>query len=295
VELLVVMAVIALLAALLLPALSYARELARRTKCGKSASQLSTAQLTYQTHQVQIQRDGFVLGTEGATGPGFGMAGAGGTAQTSSDASRAFVYLARIGYLDQLAVLACPSDPFVAVLDTAAGALSPSEVDLHGGNPITEGMAIGPGTAFASPNSPAAVESGHTFFSYSMQAGSAIESAHCGQKLSPKIPLFADRNPWCSAYTALAGDPSAESPAGNPWAHGRSGATVAFGDAHTVFVDETNRMELPMTAGTGVDLGYDYLYDRAAPAAAAPPPVGECVLPGGAASTARVFTAWAAD
>lgn len=184
VELLVVIAIIALLAALLLPALARVRELSRRSKCGKLANQIATAQNGFATDRNQKgQPEAFVRGTEN-------FIAAGGTA-TSSNASRAYTYLAKKGMLDSLAALACPSDPFVAVLDGNGANLGTTNIDLHGGNTITEGTAIPQNTPYASNNSPAVGEGGHTYFSYSMQSSGPDIGCTLGPKMNAKVPVIA--------------------------------------------------------------------------------------------------------
>jgi prepilin-type N-terminal cleavage/methylation domain-containing protein len=261
VELLVVISIIALLAALLLPALSRVRELGRRSKCAKSANQLVTAQNAYATGQNQKgQPELFVSGLEsfcfppGATPTG--------NPTTASDGSRAIVGLARKGFIDNLSLLACPSDPFVAVLDAPGSNLGTAvdDYDLP-----TEVTAVAP-ASFASPSSPARLEIGHTFSSYSMQTKSRRPTSKTmgiglAPKMSPKVAVFGDRNPWCNPLVALAGDPGAPAtglPEGNSWNHNREGQSLSFVDGRTMFLSDARLLEIPAFSPPGMN--YDNVY-----------------------------------
>jgi prepilin-type N-terminal cleavage/methylation domain-containing protein len=300
IELLVAMAIIALLAALLLPAISQARELARRSKCGKLVNQIVTAERSFESAMQQQGRQAWVQGSEAWTGAGGGMGGDGAGPQQSSDPSRAFLYLIRKGYLDSSDAVVCPSDPFVAPLSVSGANLTQNESDLHGGNPLVEGGAtgIGSGTPWASPDSAAATEGGHTYFSYSMQAGSNIDDCGLGPRISAKVPVVTDRNPWCAAYANMtAGSPPTDaSPSGNPWTHNRGGVSIAFNDGHSVFLPEANTLEMPLTAKAGVNMGYNYIFDRAAVTVTVPIVTsGVCPTPGTSGSTTNTYTAWLID
>jgi prepilin-type N-terminal cleavage/methylation domain-containing protein len=265
VELLVVIAIIALLAALLLPALGRVRELARRSKCGKLAAQLTSSQNAYATDRVQKgQTDTYARGNEGTT-----LVGAAGTT-LQNDPSRAYVWLAKRGFFDELAGLACPSDPFVAVLDSAGSNLqSNGDFDLHSTG-VTEGTALGATARFCSPTSIAAIENGHSYFSYSHQSGNDSQQANPGPKMLSKIPLITDRNPHCSTLAVVKGSQAVttNSAEGNPWNHGREGSSMAFRDGHSTFLADTRSLEMPVNANPGAQSVYDYIYANAVPATA---------------------------
>jgi prepilin-type N-terminal cleavage/methylation domain-containing protein len=270
IELLVVIGIIALLAALLMPALAAVREQARRAKCGKSAAQLVLAQQAYAADRNQRgETEGFLRGVEGFTGPGYTDA----DALIRTNASRAYVWMAKKRFIDSLSALACPSDPFVAPLDADGTGLGPADLDLHGGGPLEEGTPVPAPGPWASPASVAATEAGHTFFSYSMQAGSALTLAAPHPRMSTRIPLFGDRNPWCPGVAAANGNqPVADTatginPEGNTFNHGQAGQNVAFVDGRVVFLDSARSLDIPMTPRPGTGLGYDYLYDSRAPTA----------------------------
>jgi len=260
VELLVVIAIIALLAALLLPALAKVRELSRRSKCGKLANQLATAQNTFATTTNQGGKvEAFIRGVESFTDTTAGMATGGVGTQ---DASRAFIYMSKKNMLDSLAALACPSDPFVAVLDGTGAALATTDQDLHG-KPV-ENTTLGTSSNYCSPASPAATEAGHTFFSYSMQAASQkFLTATVGPKMNSKIPLFSERNPYDDMEVADAGGATVTtgSVEGNPWAHNREGATITFNDGHNTFAPDVSNVEMNVGEAAGSQGGYDMLYD----------------------------------
>jgi hypothetical protein len=106
--------------------------------------------------------------------------------------------------------LACPADPFVAVLDGPYGSLDTATVDLP-----QEGKTSTSPAAIALPSSPALIEPGHTYFSYSMQAGSADPAAHLGPKMSRFLPVIGERNPFDEPALEFSGDPTEGSEAGN--------------------------------------------------------------------------------
>lgn len=274
VELLVVIAIIALLAALLLPALGKVREMARRSKCGKNVNQIAVAQQNYATSQNQKgQPEAFIRGTEGfcrstATGPGAPLA----NSTLRSDGSRAFVYLAKQNFVDNLAGYACPSDPFVAVLDTVGSNLTPADSDIP-----AEGATVS--SQWAAPSSAARTEDGHTYYSYSMQAGSADVQCNMGPKMLASLPLISERNPYSGPLPALTADtPTANGYyTGNSWNHNREGQSTAQRDGTTFFLPDAREYAMPETAANGAPGGYDYIYADAVVTTTIPgvtPPTG---------------------
>lgn len=266
VELTVVIAICALLAGLLLSASGAVREFGRRVRCGKQAGQLVVAQNSYAAQCAQRGLpDVYVRGVEGFTGPGYFDS----DMNARTNPSRAMLWLARKGFFDGLAGLACPSDPFLAVLDGDAGKLRPEDRDLHGGGPLVEGTPVPSAGAWASPRSAAVTETGHTFFSYSMQAGNMNRMIGPNPLMSSRLPLFSDRNPWCEGVAAASGGAVVSqpdlNPEGNTFNHGREGQTVAFADGRVGFADSARSIEIPLTPRPGAAIGYDYLYDARAP------------------------------
>jgi prepilin-type N-terminal cleavage/methylation domain-containing protein len=261
VELLVVIAIIALLAALLLPALQKVREMARRTKCGKNINQLMIAQQNYCTEYMQkFQTESYVRGTElpciGGTMPN-PMGG------RLTDGSRAMIYLSKRNFIDNLGGLVCPSDPFGAVLDAPGRNLMNTDVDFP-----TENVAVA-ATQWRSPNSPAASETGHTYYSYSMQAGSMSEPrTNLSAKADgiAKLPLFSERNPWSNPFFTLAGGTApnaATTPNGNSWNHNREGNSLVMRDGNVQFLSDARELDMPIAGTTGSAGGYFYLYANA--------------------------------
>jgi prepilin-type N-terminal cleavage/methylation domain-containing protein len=261
VELLVVIAIIALLAALLLPALARVRELARRSKCGKLANQIATGQNNYATDRNQRgQPEAFVRGTES-----FCMTTVPANSTTSTDASRAYVYMCKQGLLDTLQTLSCPSDPLVAVLDAPGKNLGKTDLDIPPENAVVM-------MQWASPGSPALLETGHTYMSFAMQSGNTVQQAMIHPNIQAKIPIVGERNPWDTAFgTILSGQVVTDNSAdGNPWNHNREGATISFADGHNTFLSSSRELEMPLkptatAAGAAENSGYDYLYDNTAP------------------------------
>lgn len=214
-----------------------------------------------------------------------------------TDPSLVWVQFVRAKFVDDFSRFACPGDPFVAVPYGRDDI--PDSVDLHSGD-VIEGRPIPGDLGLTSPGSPAATLSGRTYFSYGMQAGNRNARAHLGPKLNPKIPVAADRNPWCPTITDEIRRREAvldNSPTGNPWAHGRRGLNVAFTDGRALWMETADSLEMPTTGVTGSDvrLGLDYVYGSN-PVGEAPPPVkGEChSLPEGTATT-DVWTSWITD
>lgn len=282
------------------------RESSRRAKCAKQVNQFAVAQMNFATSQNKRGTpDAFVRGVEYFNGPR--PSGYSGPAEYTpnreggkyihegTDASRVFVYLLKQNFIDSAGQFACPGDPFVAPLDIAGSDLDGNrDTDLHAAG-MTEGKALGRDSRWCKPENPAATQDGFTYFSYSMQAGSAIVSATPGPKMSRQMPFFGERNPWCPGYTAANGgeSPTAKSAVGNPWSHNRAGASVAFVDGSTTFVTDS-QVELPPDAQTGTAGGNVYLYADRAPVPGAADRAGKCVPPGGVART-TTYTAWMAD
>jgi prepilin-type N-terminal cleavage/methylation domain-containing protein len=268
VELLVVIAIIALLAALLLPALARVRELSRRSKCGKLANQIVTAQNAYAAGQNQKgQPESFVRGAEAGTNVT-------NATTADSDHSRSYPFLAKKGFIDQLNALACPSDPYVAVLDGSGASLSTTgDYDLAGTSAPQEGTAISGNSNFCTTSSVAATEGGHTYFSFSMQKAASVQQASIGPKMNPKIPVVGERNPWIvktNISSVIADAVTDASVAGNSWNHNREGNTVSYTDGHNLFLAEANQAECPVSAKTGSQLGFDYIYDDVTPVTTVP-------------------------
>jgi hypothetical protein len=277
-----------LMAALLLPACARVRELARRSKCGKLANQLGTAQNLYATDRNQRGLpEAFVRGTEPFCLPK--GAAAVENAAGASDASRAYVYFVAAGLLATLQPLSCPSDPLVAVLDAPAKNLAGVEFDLP-----TEGKPVA--ARWASPGSPALLETGHTYASYSMQAGNTLRPADLSPFMNFRIPLAAERNPWCAVFPELLQQkPTDHSREGNPWNHNREGATITFADGHNTFLADAAALVIPLKPEARPP-GFDYLYGDSAATAlpVRPPKDGACVRLGTAGGS-TLFNAWMID
>jgi prepilin-type N-terminal cleavage/methylation domain-containing protein len=299
VELLVVIAIIALLAALLLPALAKVRELARRSKCGKLANQVATAQNGYATDQNQRgQPETFLRGVEPVTYLAANVAApAMAPARGSSDPSRVWMYFVRKNALDSFIGLACPSDPFVAPLDGTGGSIPNGMSDF--GTMTPEGTAVAPNWA-ASQNSVARAEIGHTFYSYSGQKGSVNIYCDPTPKMNAKVPLVGERNPSSSAVLALTtaitglvvGDSN-----NNSWNHNREGNTLAYADGHNFFNSDARNLELPINpAMPNANQGYDFIFTDVIPVMA-PITTGNSVgLAAGSASTPNaLFSCYLVD
>jgi hypothetical protein len=196
--------------------------------------------------------------------------------------------MAKQGLLDTLQTLSCPGDPFVAVLDAPGKRFGPLDTDIpEEGKPVTSP------SGWASGGSPAERESGHTYMSYSMQSGSAVQQAMLHPYMSARIPVAAERNPWCVSAVLGLVSPIDGSAAGNAWNHNREGQTIAFADGHTDFLADARMLEIPpgptLTAATGA---FSYLYDDGTPSPTGGNlPSGRCVPPGTPARTVN-FTAW---
>lgn len=264
VELLVTISIIALLASLLLPALGRVRETARRARCGKNANQIVIAQLNYATTQNQrSQSEAFVRGTEYFCQPGdVSMSGS----IQLSDASRAFIYLAKRNYIDLEAGFACPSDPFVAPLDTPGTNIPDADRDFPTENTPAPAH-------WASPNAPARAEDGHTFYSYSMQAGSPNVLISPGPKMLATLPLITERNPWSNPVLTLTGNNPDDNGYvnGNSWNHNREGQTTAQRDGSNFFLGDAREYAITVNAAAGSAGSYDYLYSDAQVVFAASP------------------------
>jgi prepilin-type N-terminal cleavage/methylation domain-containing protein len=292
VELLVVIAIIAILGTMLLPALGRVREIARRSKCGKSANQITLAQRTRSTEVGQsLGTEAYVRGNETGTG-------ATTLSPVQGDGSRALVFLTRKGCLTELAGLACPSDPYVAVLDGTTNSMTTAATDLHSG-PAIEGTALDPVLGLSTAGSVASTEGGHSYFSYSLQTPSSAIAAHPGPRTNASLPLVADRNPWCSTLTPFR-DPAPvyepEVGLANTWNHNREGQTLAFPDGHTVF-DEDAVVAVPSGIGGGGPLGTAYIYQNAPITAGGVPNLaaGGCHTSTTGGNGSTFFTAWLSD
>jgi prepilin-type N-terminal cleavage/methylation domain-containing protein len=275
VELLVVIAIIALLAAILLPALSRVREHARRAKCSKQVNQIVVAQNSFSAGRAGSRPDAYVVGElDSRSNPILNPGSM--PPRVESDNSKAFIQLARRQLIDQLLALACPSDPFVAPLDVTGPAIPPGEVDF----PVERIFAT-PG--WSSPGSAATLETGHTWFSYSMQTVGASRYASMSPRMDAKIPLVTDRNPWIVVNTlALGTTPVTESVQGNAWNHNRDGQLMAFADGHSFFLDDARALEIPRNpTDNTLGVGYDYIYDQDVIQAAVPttPPATPASVP----------------
>lgn len=301
VEILVVVAIIALLAALLLPAISFVRELSRRSKCTKNANQIVLAQQNYNTTRAGSKFDSFVTSALDLTGNP--LRGADGLIR--SDGSKAFIAMSRRQFIDTLAAYACPSDPFIAVLDATGRALS---TDVAYEDFPTEGQVV-PNTAWSAAGTPAQTETGHTYFSYSQQTRAANQYSSFSPKMDAKIPIVGDRNPYSIFPTnagmlgsnpsgtkpaMLAGvlqDPLQDEPTGNPYAHNRGGTALAYMDGRSEFLEDARNFTLTMTPTGATASGYQYIYSPNGPIATPPgstPAVGGAGAGRMAASTATV-------
>jgi len=262
---------------------STSRQRAGSRFCRKSTNQLVTAQENYaQGRQARGGSSRWFTGIESQPGDK-NLA----ELQTS-DASRVYVFLLRRGLLDQASSLACPSDPFVSILDARSDRM-PSDDDL----PV-EGKALG-ASLWASPNSVTATESGRTWFSYSMHTASANRLADFGPRGPyPKIPVFSDRNPECDVFGKLgAGD---SGPIGNSWNHDREGQSVAFSDGHNAFLADAGMLELPLDPARPHPsaTGFDHLFNDE-PVAQGESRSGRKCIPPGTFGQTKSFGAWLTD
>jgi len=282
-DLLFLFVVLLILGAIVLPMIASAREWARRSKCAKQANQIVTAHCAYATDQFQRgQPETFLAGTEPVTGKGSGGKG--------TDGSRALANFVKRGYPDSAAAFACPSDPFVAVLDGVQGSLGADDTDLPAdGKPAPR--------QWASPKTVASVEPGHTFFSYSTQSGSKNRFADTTPRLHSKLPLIAERNPFCGIFAELAVGRRAEDRNGNTWNHNREGQTLAFPDGHSRFLTDAGALEIPLdpTARNPFIPAFDNLYNDEAPAVRPSRLNGKCVTAGTAAFASAAFGSWVTD
>jgi prepilin-type N-terminal cleavage/methylation domain-containing protein len=257
VELLVVIAIIALLAAILLPALSRVREHARRAKCSKQTNQIVVAQNSFSAGRAGSRPDAYVVGElDSRSNPILNSGSM--PPRVESDNSKAFIQLARRQLIDQLLALTCPSDPFVAPLDITGTAIPVGEVDF----PVERVIAP---AGWSSPGSSAAAETGHTWFSYSMQTVGSSRYASMSPRMDAKVPVVADRNPWIvqSASLGLPNTPTQESLQGNTWNHNREGQLLAYQDGHAFFLEDARALEVPRNPVDNTQgVGYDYIYDQ---------------------------------
>jgi hypothetical protein len=248
-----------ILPVLLLPALARVRELSRRTKCGKNANQIVTAQNAWAVVLNQrAQPERFIQGTEVlARGEKEEPLA---EASSRTDAGRAFVLMVKNKFVDDLTVFACPSDPFVAGLDGDPADLQRDDVDI----PVEGKPAPAPWTR---PGSPAAAATGRTFYSYSMQSGSSHVKAMLGPRLSPKLPVVGERNPYNEVFAELTrGEKvTAKSEEGNSWNHKREGGTMSFTDGRNFWLEAANAPEVPANAGGRSAERFDYVYNDADP------------------------------
>jgi hypothetical protein len=274
--------------ALLIVAVVQIREAARRAECGRKAGSLVRAQREYGASRQDLVGACLLLrGTERfcyfPSDPPTSLD------RRGSDGSRFYIAIWKSGYFYE-GDLVCPSDPFAV----------PFRIDkLDAAPPDTppENRALPFFSAWRYPSFPREYGLGNTFFSYSMQAGNSAPEGDIGLGLSPKIPLFGERNPWCSVLREILPDklPTDESPSGNPWSHNRAGATVAFIDGRVEFLTDAAAVEAPIDPN-GRNLGFDYLYNDARPLPGPPrPPVGGACVPPGSAAWSGTLNVWLAD
>jgi hypothetical protein len=279
-----------ILPVLLLPALARVRELSRRTKCGKNANQIVTAQNAWAVVLNQrAQPERFIQGTEVlARGEKEEPLA---EASSRTDAGRAFVLMVKNKFVDDLTVFACPSDPFVAGLDGDPADLQRDDVDI----PVEGKPAPAPWTR---PGSPAAAATGRTFYSYSMQSGSSHVKAMLGPRLSPKLPVVGERNPYNEVFAELTrGEKvTAKSEEGNSWNHKREGGTMSFTDGRNFWLEAANAPEVPANAGGRSAERFDYVYNDADPIERVVTPAADGKSPKrGEAARAEKWGSWLTD
>lgn len=235
---------------LFLPTCSRTRVQYRRFHCGANVKQIVLAQLNFQSMRARGQQDflGDALDQSGKP-----VRETDGTVR--SDNSKAFVALSRLGLIDTLAAFACPQDPFIAVLSTTGRSL-PADLDDF---PIEGAPTAEPWTG---PDALAATETGHTYYSYSMQTRGPLAAASFSPKMDPRIPIVSDRNPYSVAQSLnLDQTPTDRSEAGNPWSHDRRGQSMAFMDARVEFLDDARMLPLRLDPAAEFGAtGFDYLY-----------------------------------
>ena len=244
---------------LTVPLLAQTRNKAGRAKSADQQARIVDAQAKHAedaNRRGQPERFASGLESDASVGGASTLTG-GGAAVNSVDASRAFILLARRGYVRSLHAFVDPGDPFVAALDLDPQDLAPGDVDFpEEGKPAD--------ADWASPGSPARKDPRHTFYSYSLQAGHSNMRAHPGLRLSQKLPLIGDRNPYHAVYKELTGGKAvtADSKAGNPWSHNRETAVVAFVDGRSEEV-AANALEVPMNGADSP--AFDILPDHPRP------------------------------
>jgi prepilin-type N-terminal cleavage/methylation domain-containing protein len=149
IELLIVIAIIAILAALLLPSLASARTLAQSTRCLSNQRQLGLAWTAYAADaRERVMPLAYWRQREIGTGPQVFWWGTHGTTNTAPDFARGFI----APYLDTAlatsSVLECPSQPW-GTYDPQGPALLPTSTYGYNGYYLSPAMTPGWGSTIA--------------------------------------------------------------------------------------------------------------------------------------------------
>jgi prepilin-type N-terminal cleavage/methylation domain-containing protein/prepilin-type processing-associated H-X9-DG protein len=126
IELLVVVAIIAVLVAMLLPALSTAREAAKRVVCGSNLSQVSKAILSYAQDNGDMTPYFFINSGVPYSGYGQGMDGVNPPINGMSLLVKNPIGASKVGYLMDADVFMCPSDTYRAPYRNTPGGWAPA-------------------------------------------------------------------------------------------------------------------------------------------------------------------------
>jgi prepilin-type N-terminal cleavage/methylation domain-containing protein len=273
VEVLIVIAIIALLASLLLPALARVREIGRRAKCAKNVNQIIVAQNSFNASRASRGGDAYIVTQLTPQGDPIRNNTVGNTTGAIlSDGSRAFVALTRRNLLDSLGSFACPSDSYIAVIDQTSRNIPQWDGTAPTNSPTdnfdfpTESLTGSvPGANWVPAASTAGSEKGHTYFSYSQQTVNQVRDCSLAPRMNAKIIMVADRNPWSVARTGIATTASvADVVSAGTFNHNREGQSVGFMDGRTEWLEDARLYNLPVSPSTAGTVGFDYIYDGAA-------------------------------